>query len=142
MKPVQDLIKGRNSTVFQVKPSVTVFEALKLLAEHGVGAMVVMDQGKLVGVVSERDYTRKVALQGKNSRETKVAEIMTREVVTVTPATGTLACMALMSQKNIRHLPVLDGSVVLGMISIRDIMNDIISGQEQTISQLTSYINS
>jgi len=142
MKPVQDLIKGRNSTVFQVKPSVTVFEALKLLAEHEVGAMVVMDQGKLVGVVSERDYTRKVALQGKNSRETKVAEIMTREVITVTPATGTLACMALMSQKNIRHLPVLDGSVVLGMISIRDIMNDIISGQEQTISQLTSYINS
>lgn len=142
MKPVQDLIKGRDSTVFQVNPSTTVFEALKLLAEHEVGAMVVMDQGKLVGVVSERDYTRKVALQGKNSKETKVAEIMTRAVITVTPATGTLACMALMSQKNIRHLPVLDGSAVLGMISIRDIMNDIIAGQEQTISQLTSYINS
>ena len=142
MKPVQDLIKGRDSTVFQVNPSVTVFEALKLLAEHGVGAMVVMDQGKLVGVVSERDYTRKVALQGKNSRETTVAEIMTREVITVTPVTGTLACMALMSQKKIRHLPVLDGSAVLGMISIRDIMNDIIAGHEQTISELTSYINS
>ena len=142
MKPVQDLIKGRDSTVFQVNPSMTVFEALKLLAEHEVGAMVVMDQGKLVGVVSERDYTRKVALQGKNSKETKVAEIMTRAVITVTPATGTLACMALMSQKKIRHLPVLDGSAVLGMISIRDIMNDIIAGQEQTISQLTSYINS
>ena len=142
MKPVQDLIKGRDSTVFQVNPSMTVFEALKLLAEHEVGAMVVMDQGKLVGVVSERDYTRKVALQGKNSKETKVAEIMTRAVITVTPATGTLACMALMSQKNIRHLPVLDGSTVLGMISIRDIMNDIIAGHEQTISQLTSYINS
>lgn len=142
MKPVQDLIKGRNSTVFQVSPSATVFEALQSLAEHEVGAMVVMDQGKLVGVVSERDYTRKVALQGKNSRETSVAEIMTREVVTVTPTTRTLACMALMSQKNIRHLPVLDGSKVLGMISIRDIMNDIIAGQEQTISQLTSYISS
>jgi CBS domain-containing protein len=142
MKPVQDLIKGRNSTVFQVSPSTTVFEALQSLAEHEVGAMVVMDQGKLVGVVSERDYTRKVALQGKNSRETRVAEIMTREVVTVTPATGTRACMALMSQKNIRHLPVVNGSAVLGMISIRDIMNDIIAGHEQTISQLTSYINS
>ena len=142
MKPVQDLIKGRDSSVFQVNPSMTVFEALKLLAEHEVGAMVVMDQGKLVGVVSERDYTRKVALQGKNSRETKVAEIMTRAVVTVTPSTDTLACMALMSQKNIRHLPVLDGSAVLGMISIRDIMNDIIAGHEQTISELTSYINS
>ena len=142
MKPVQDLIKGRDSTVFQVSPSTTVFEALKLLAEHGVGAMVVMEQGKLVGVVSERDYTRKVALLGKNSKETRVAEIMTREVITVTPATRTLACMALMSQKNIRHLPVLDGSMVLGMISIRDIMNDIIAGHEQTISELTSYINS
>ena len=142
MKPVQDLIKGRDSTVFQVNPSTTVFEALKLLAEHGVGAMVVMEQGKLVGVVSERDYTRKVALLGRNSKETRVAEIMTREVITVTPATRTLACMALMSQKNIRHLPVLDGSMVLGMISIRDIMNDIIAGHEQTISELTSYINS
>jgi CBS domain-containing protein len=142
MKPVQDLIKGRNSTVFQVGPSTTVFEALQSLAEHEVGAMVVMDQGKLVGVVSERDYTRKVALQGKNSRETRVAEIMTREVITVTPTTGTRACMALMSQKNIRHLPVVDGAAVLGMISIRDIMNDIIAGHEQTISQLTSYINS
>jgi len=142
MKPVQDLIKGRDSTVFQVNPSTTVFDALKLLAEHEVGAMVVMDQGRLVGVVSERDYTRKVALLGKNSRETKVADIMTRAVVTVTPATGTLACMALMSQKNIRHLPVLNGSAVLGMISIRDIMNDIIAGQEKTISELTSYINS
>jgi CBS domain-containing protein len=142
MKPVQDLIKGRNSTVFQVSPSTTVFEALQSLAEHEVGAMVVMDQGKLVGVVSERDYTRKVALQGKNSRETRVADIMTREVITVTPATGTRACMALMSQKNIRHLPVVDGAAVLGMISIRDIMNDIIAGHEQTISQLTSYINS
>jgi CBS domain-containing protein len=142
MKPVQDLIKGRDSTVFQVSPSTTVFEALKLLAEHGVGAMVVMEQGKLVGVVSERDYTRKVALLGKNSKETRVAEIMTREVITVTPATRTLACMTLMSQKKIRHLPVLEGSTVLGMISIRDIMNDIIAGHEKTISELTSYINS
>ena len=142
MKPVQELIKGRDSTVFQVSPSTTVFEALKLLAEHGVGAMVVMDQGKLVGVVSERDYTRKVALQGKNSKETRVAEIMTTDVITVAPTTGTRTCMALMSQKNIRHLPVLNGSAVLGMISIRDIMNDIIAGHEETISQLTSYINS
>ena len=142
MKPVQELIKGRDSTVFQVSPSTTVFEALKLLAEHGVGAMVVMDQGKLVGVVSERDYTRKVALQGKNSKETRVAEIMTTDVITVAPTTGTRTCMALMSQKNIRHLPVLNGAAVLGMISIRDIMNDIIAGHEETISQLTSYINS
>ena len=103
--------------------------------------MAVMNQGKLVGVVSERDYTRKVALQGRNSKETLVADIMTRDVVTVAPGTRTRACMTLMSQKNIRHLPVLDGAVVLGMISIRDIMNDLIADHEQTISQLTSYIS-
>jgi len=91
--------------------------------------------------VSERDYTRKVALQGRNSKETLVADIMTREVVTVTADTRTSACMALMSQKNIRHLPVVDGSAVLGMISIRDIMNDIIADHEQTISHLTTYIS-
>lgn len=142
MKPVQELLKNRDSTIFQVSPSITVFEALGLLADHGVGAMIVLDQGKLVGVVSERDYTRKVALQGKNSKEITVADIMTRDVVTVTPTTGTRACMALMSQKKIRHLPVVDGSTVLGLISIRDIMNDIIAGQEQTISQLTNYISS
>lgn len=142
MKPVQELLKNRDSTIFQVSPSITVFEALGLLADHGVGAMIVLDQGKLVGVVSERDYTRKVALQGKNSKEITVADIMTRDVITVTPVTGTRACMALMSQKKIRHLPVVDGSTVLGLISIRDIMNDIIAGQEQTISELTNYISS
>lgn len=142
MKPVLELLKNRNSTAYQVDPSVSVFEALRLLADHGVGAMLVMDKGKLVGVVSERDYTRKVALQGKNSRETKVADIMTSDVITVTPETGTRACMTLMSQKKIRHLPVVDGPKVMGMISIRDIMDDIIADHEQTISQLTSYINS
>ncbi|ABD67766.1 putative signal-transduction protein with CBS domains [Rhodoferax ferrireducens T118] len=142
MKPVLELLKNRNSTVFQVSPSVTVFEALKLLANYGVGALTVMENGKLAGIVSERDYTRKVALMGKNSKETTVADIMTRDVITVTPNTGTHACMALMSQKKIRHLPVLDGAEVVGLISIRDLMDDIIADQEQTISQLTSYINS
>ena len=111
-----------------------------MLARYGIGAMAVMDQGKLVGVVSERDYTRKVALQGKNSKEITVADIMTRNVITVTPGTGSLACMTLMSQNKIRHLPVVDGPKVLGMISIRDLMNDIIAEHEQTISQLTNYI--
>lgn len=142
MKPVSELLKNRNSTVHQVSPSVSVFEALQLLADYGVGALTVMENGKLVGVVSERDYTRKVALQGKNSRETKVVDIMTREVVTVTPNTEASACMVLMSQKKIRHLPVLDGAKVVGLISIRDLMDDIIAEQEQTISQLTSYISS
>ena len=142
MKPVLELLKNREGAFHQVASSVTVFEALRLLAEYGVGALIVVDDGKLVGVVSERDYTRKVALQGKNSKETTVAEIMTANVITVSPTTGTRACMTLMSQKKIRHLPVVEGAKVLGMISIRDIMDDIIADHEQTISQLTSYISS
>ena len=103
---------------------------------------MVMENGKLLGMVSERDYTRKVALQGRNSKETKVSEIMSRDVFTVTPQTGTRACMALMSHKKFRHLPVIDNGKVLGLISIRDIMDDIIADNEQTIKQLTSYISS
>ena len=141
MKPVMELLKSRAEAIYQVASSVTVFEALRLLAEYGVGALIVVDDGKLVGIVSERDYTRKVALQGKNSKETTVAEIMTRDVITVGPTTGTRACMTLMSQKKIRHLPVVDGPNILGMISIRDIMDDIIADHEQTISQLTNYIS-
>ena len=140
MKPIVELLKKRDSTVFQVAPDVLVFDGLKLLAAHGVGAMLVMDKGRLVGVFSERDYTRKVALQGRNSRETTVADIMTREVISVRPDTGTRVCMGLMSQKKIRHLPVVDGDTVLGLISIRDIMDDIIADHEQTISQLQNYI--
>ena len=142
MKPVIELLKKRDASVYQVAPDVMVFDGLKLLAEYEVGAMVVMDKGRLVGVLSERDYTRKVALQGKNSRETPIADIMTREVITVAPQTGTNVCMALMSQKKIRHLPVVDGAQVLGMISIRDIMDDIIADQEETIAQLQNYISS
>ncbi len=140
MKPVVELIKHRDSAPFSVSPDVCVFDGLKLLAEHGVGAMLVMKDEKLVGIFSERDYTRKVALQGKNSRETKVSEIMTGDVVSVSPRTGTRVCMSLMSTKKIRHLPVIDGEKVLGLISIRDLMDDIIADHEITISQLQSYI--
>ncbi len=142
MKPVIELLKKRDPRVYQVTSDLLVFDGLKLLAEYGVGAVVVMDEGRLVGVFSERDYTRKVALQGKNSRETRIADIMTRDVVTVAPQTSTHACMALMSQKKIRHLPVVNGEQVLGMISIRDIMDDIIAGHEETIAQLQNYISS
>jgi len=141
MKPVSQLLKQREGTLWHVRPDDTVFSALQLLAQHEVGALVVMDGGRLVGIVSERDYTRKVALQGRNSRESKVADIMTAQVLTVTPGTGTRDCMALMSERKIRHLPVVDGNTVLGMISIRDIMDDIIADHEATISQLESYIS-
>jgi CBS domain-containing protein len=142
MKPVSELLKKRDGTLWHVRPADTVFEALQLLASYEVGALMVMDGGQLVGVFSERDYTRKIALQGRNSKDTSVADIMTRNVVTVSPHTGTRACMALMSERKIRHLPVLDGSTVLGMISIRDIMDDIIAAHEATIAQLESYIQS
>jgi len=142
MKPVSELLKRRGGTLWHARPDDTVFEALQLLAEYEVGALMVMDQGKLVGVLSERDYTRKIALQGRNSKETRVRDIMTRDVLYVTPSTGTREAMALMSEKKIRHLPVLDGSTVVGMISIRDIMDDIIADHESTIEQLENYIRS
>ena len=140
MKLVSELLKKRDQTLWHLRPSDTVFDALKLLADYSVGALMVMDGGKLVGVFSERDYTRKVALQGRSSKETAVAEIMTAHVLVVSPHTRTRACMALMSEKKIRHLPVVDGDTVVGMISIRDIMDDIIADHEFTISQLESYI--
>jgi CBS domain-containing protein len=141
MKPVIELLKKRDSSLFHVAPDVMVFDGLKLLASYGVGAMVVLEQGKLVGIFSERDYTRKVALEGKNSRETQIAEIMTRNVITVPPTAGTRVCMSLMSTNKIRHLPVVENGKVLGLISIRDIMDDIIADHEQTISHLQTYIS-
>ena len=142
MKPVAELFKGRAPVLYKVAPDLAVFDALKLLAEYEVGAVVVMDEERMVGVFSERDYTRKVALLGRNSRETLVRDIMTANVISVTPSTGTRACMALMSQKKIRHLPVVDGQKVVGMISIRDIMDDIIADHEATIAHLETYIQS
>ncbi len=142
MKPVSELLKQREGTLWHVRPHDSVFAALEVLSRHEVGALMVMDGGRLVGVFSERDYTRKIALQGRNSKETRVEDIMTRNVFTVAPATGTRACMALMSEKKIRHLPVLDGDTVLGMISIHDIMDDIIAAHETTIAQLENYIQS
>ena len=143
MKPVSELFNNRtgsSNTLWSVTPDDTVFEAIKVLAERGVGALIVMEKGKLVGIVSERDYTRKIALQGKNSKESLVRDIMTANVLVVNPRTRTRECMAIMSEKNIRHLPVVDGDTVVGMLSIRDLMNDIIRDHEFTISQLESYI--
>ena len=142
MKPVSELLRNREGTLWHVHPDDTVFTALELLAEHEVGALMVMENGKLVGILSERDYTRKVALQGRSSKETPVSEIMTPNVVVVGPKTTTHQCMALMSERRFRHLPVAEGGTVLGMISIRDIMDDIIADHETTIAQLENYIHS
>ena len=142
MKPVSELLKQHDGSLWHLRPEATVFDALKVLADYEVGALMVMDAGLLVGVFSERDYTRKVALQGRNSIDTLVADIMTRNVIKVTPSTRTRDCMALMREKRIRHLPVVQGDTVLGMISIRDLMDDIIADHEMTIAQLESYIHS
>lgn len=142
MRPILELLKKHAGSVWSLSPDISVFDALKQLADHNVGALMVMEGDKLVGVFSERDYTRKVALEGRSSKDTKVRDIMTSQVLTVTPKTSTNDCMALMSQKKIRHLPVVDGSKVIGMVSIRDLMDDIIKDHELTISQLQSYIAS
>ena len=141
MRPVRELLENHD-TLWSLKPQDSVFDALKTLADHNVGALMVMEQGKLVGILSERDYTRKIALAGKSSKDTRVADIMTAKVVTVPANSRIEDCMALMSQKKIRHMPVVDGDRVLGMISIRDIMDEIIADQEATISQLQTYIAS
>ena len=142
MSTVRELLEKRASTLWHVHPSDTVYAAIKLLADYEIGALMVMERGKLVGIVSERDYTRKVALQGRNSKETTVADIMTPNVMVVKPQTSTRDAMVLMSEKKIRHLPVLDGGIVVGMISIQNIMDDIIADHELTIAQLESYIHS
>jgi CBS domain-containing protein len=142
MKAVSELLKKHDGTLWHVTPEMTVYEAVEKLAHYEAGALLVMDGDRLAGVFSERDYTRKITLQGRNSKETRVADIMTAEVITVSATTRTRECMALMSARKIRHLPVMDGERVLGMISIRDIMDDIIADHESTIASLHSYIHS
>ena len=141
MKPVSELLAQQvNGTLWHIHPQDTVFEALQLLAEYEAGALMVMDGGRLVGVLSERDYTRKVALQGRNSRTTTVAEIMSRNVFTVSPRTDIRECIALMKERRVRHLPVVEGGTVLGMIAVRDLLDSLIAEHETTIGQLESYI--
>lgn len=141
MKNVTDLLKSKPAReMITVKPEDTVLDAIKVLAKEDIGAAAVVAGGKLVGIFSERDYTRKVVLQGRHSESTRVEEIMTANVICVNPRTKTRDCMALMSEKGIRHLPVVEEGRVVGMVSIRDIVTDIIADQDFTISQLEQYI--
>jgi CBS domain-containing protein len=142
MRLIQELLKKHGGTIWSLHPQESVYDALKTLSEKNVGALMVIDDGVLVGVFSERDYTRKIALAGRASKDTRVDEIMTSTVMVVSPKATTDECMALMSQKKIRHLPVVDGKTVLGMISIRDIMDDMLKDREETINQLQNYIAS
>ena len=138
---ISEVLAHKGSAVCSVSPQATVFEAIQTMAERNVGALLVMDGPKLLGVMSERDYTRKVALKGKSSRETRVSEITTERPVTVTPDHTVEHCMRLMTEHRVRHLPVvLDGSVA-GVVSIGDLVNWIIRAQSATISQLEGYIS-
>ena len=141
MKTVAQLLALKPSGIVGIAPDVTVLDAVKLLAETNVGSVLVMDGPRLVGMFSERDYARKVDLKGKSSVNTPVSEVMTREVVFVTPTHTNEDCMALMTDKRIRHLPVVANDQVVGVLSIGDLVRDIISEQQLIISQLESYIH-
>ena len=141
MKTVQQLLESKRYSVVSVAPSSTVLEALKVMAEKEIGAVIVIDDGHLVGIFSERDYARKVVLQGKASKDTPVREIMTEKVVCVSPDQTIEDCMGLMTDKRIRHLPVLEHKKVIGVISIGDVVKEMLSEKEFVIKQLESYIH-
>ncbi len=141
MKTVAQLLKLKPAGTVAIRPDVPVLDALKLLADKDLGAVLVMDGSRLVGIVSERDYARKVELKGKSSNATPVSEIMTKEVICVTPNQTNEECMALMTGKRLRHLPVIDDGRVIGVLSIGDLVKDAISEQQFIIEQLEHYIH-
>ncbi|MEJ8811610.1 CBS domain-containing protein [Variovorax ureilyticus] len=141
MKTVAEILKAKgSSSVYSIAPSATVFEAVKLMAEKNVGALLVMEGDRIVGVVTERDYARKVVLLARSSKDTPLREVMTSAVIYVRPNQTSEECMALMTENRVRHLPVMDGDKLVGLISIGDIVKGIISEQSFIIEQLQNYI--
>ena len=142
MKTVTQLLQAKGGEIHSIGPDARVFDALKLMAEKNIGALVVTEGGRLAGIISERDYARKVILLSRSSHDIAVREIMTAKVITVQPGQTVEQCMALMTEKRIRHLPVMDGERLVGVLSIGDLVKEVIAEQEQTIKQLESYIHS
>jgi CBS domain-containing protein len=140
MKTAREVLSVIPKSTVSITPDASVYEALEVMSDHHVGALLVIRQGELVGVLSERDYARKVALLNRNSRDTRVDEIMTERVVCIDAERTVDECMALMSDRHIRHLPVLDGQKLLGMLSMRDLVEETLSEQRFTIEQLEVYI--
>ena len=141
MRTVRQMLQGKGGSVHAVSPRASVLDAIKLMAEKGIGALVVMEENRLAGMVSERDYARKVILLGRSSQDTAVQEIMSSRVITVHPEQTAEECMALMTAHRIRHLPVLDGGKLAGVLSIGDLVKEVIADREETIKQLESYIH-
>ncbi|MBC7945066.1 MAG: CBS domain-containing protein [Burkholderiales bacterium] len=143
MKSVEELLRNKSPRpLVKVTPDVSVYEAVRLMAEYNVGALIVCDaDGKMVGMITERDYARKIVLQGRSSRSTMVRDIMSEKVIFVTPAQDIEHCMILMTQKRIRHLPVVENNEVQGLLSIGDLVHATISEKEYIIHQLEHYIH-
>jgi len=141
MKKVRDILEVKGSDIWSIGPEASVFDALRLMADKDVGALVVLEEGRLVGIVSERDYARKVVLQKRASPTTQVKAIMTATVVCVGPEQNVDECMALVTEKRTRHLPVMEGGKLVGLISIGDLVKSIITEQQFVIEQLERYIS-
>ena len=140
MNTVRDLLRAKQSAVWTIDPGASVYDALQLMADKDIGAVLVLEGSTLVGIFSERDYARKVVLRGRTSRETKVGELMTRVLFYVTPKQTIEECLALMTERRVRHLPVLEGTHLVGIVSIGDVGKAIISEQRTTIHHLETYI--
>jgi len=137
---INEILRHKSPQIWSVDPEAMVFEAIQMMSDKNVGALLVMSGNRLIGVISERDYTRKIALKGRSSKETPVREILSTPLISATPCSTVEECMRLMTTHRVRHLPVLDGDSVQGIISIGDLVNWIISAQSLTINQLENYI--
>ena len=137
---ISEILSFKGNSVWSIKPDATVFEAVQLMSDKNIGALLVIENEKLVGIISERDYTRNIVLKGKSSKQTAVKEIISRNVIHVTPSHSVEDCLRLMTDHRVRHLPVLDGESIVGVVSIGDLVNWIISAQTSTIHQLQTYI--
>ncbi|HVN49437.1 MAG TPA: CBS domain-containing protein [Bacteroidota bacterium] len=140
MATVRHILQTKGKSIWSVAPEASVYDALRIMAEKNVGALLVISEGRLAGIFSERDYARKFILQGEASQTTAVKDVMTSVVVFVRPEQSIEECMALMTEKRIRHLPVFEGGQLAGVISIGDVVKEIISDQQQTIQHLENYI--